>query len=160
MAQSNGTDFPGYLRTPGLQPRLLRIVGIGAGASGLLLAYKVQRNFRNFDLKIFEKNAGPYSKPPHMLRGKINAFAQIKAWAEHGGKTIILGLSDRVLGYKLLIVDPTHVGVRVTTFLTTTPIPLSPKQITRRRTRLPRKSEGKRPVPQAPIAAVFLSMSN
>lgn len=69
MAQSNGVDLPEYLRAPGLQPRLLRIVGIGAGASGLLLAYKVQRNFRNFDLKIFEKNAGLYPKPPWHFKG-------------------------------------------------------------------------------------------
>lgn len=34
----------------------LRIVCIGAGASGLLFAYKIQRNFRNIDLVVYEKN--------------------------------------------------------------------------------------------------------
>jgi cation diffusion facilitator CzcD-associated flavoprotein CzcO len=29
---------------------------VGAGASGLLLAYKIQRHFGDFELKIFEKN--------------------------------------------------------------------------------------------------------
>jgi hypothetical protein len=52
------SDIPSYLRRPGLQPRRLRVIGIGAGASGLLLAYKLQRNFENVDLTIFEKNSG------------------------------------------------------------------------------------------------------
>ncbi|KAF5854531.1 hypothetical protein GGP41_007336 [Bipolaris sorokiniana] len=34
----------------------LSVIGIGAGASGLLLAYKVQRHFDDFTLEIFEKN--------------------------------------------------------------------------------------------------------
>ncbi|KAH0837434.1 putative sterigmatocystin biosynthesis monooxygenase stcW [Fonsecaea pedrosoi] len=51
-------NLPEYMKRPALQPRRLRIVGIGAGASGLLLAYKVQRNFINIDLTIFEKNEG------------------------------------------------------------------------------------------------------
>ena len=37
--------------------RHVRIICIGAGASGLLFAYKLQRSFRNFDLVIYEKNA-------------------------------------------------------------------------------------------------------
>ena len=36
--------------------RHTRIIAVGAGASGLLLAYKLQRSFRNFSLTIFEKN--------------------------------------------------------------------------------------------------------
>jgi hypothetical protein len=36
--------------------RKIKIICIGAGASGLLFAYKVQRNFRNFELVIYEKN--------------------------------------------------------------------------------------------------------
>lgn len=55
MAEFN---VPEYFKQPGLQPRRLRVVGIGAGASGLLLAYKIQRNFDHVDLKIFEKNEG------------------------------------------------------------------------------------------------------
>ncbi|KAM0391278.1 hypothetical protein ACHAPZ_011488 [Fusarium culmorum] len=36
--------------------RKLNIICVGAGASGLFLAYKVQRHFDNFSLQIFEKN--------------------------------------------------------------------------------------------------------
>lgn len=36
--------------------RHMRVVVIGAGASGLCFAYKLQRSFQNFDLKLFEKN--------------------------------------------------------------------------------------------------------
>ena len=38
--------------------RYIRIICIGAGASGLLFAYKLQKSFDNFSLKIYEKNAG------------------------------------------------------------------------------------------------------
>jgi hypothetical protein len=37
--------------------RHVRIICVGAGASGLLLAYKLQRHFRNYSLTIYEKNA-------------------------------------------------------------------------------------------------------
>ncbi|KJA23566.1 hypothetical protein HYPSUDRAFT_66248 [Hypholoma sublateritium FD-334 SS-4] len=37
-------------------PRRLKVICIGAGASGLLLAYKLQRSFDYFDLTIYEKN--------------------------------------------------------------------------------------------------------
>jgi hypothetical protein len=43
---------------PGLERRPLKVIGIGAGASGLLLAYKIQRNFEDIDLTIYEKNDG------------------------------------------------------------------------------------------------------
>ncbi|KEF53693.1 cyclohexanone monooxygenase [Exophiala aquamarina CBS 119918] len=36
--------------------RHVKIICIGAGASGLLFAYKLQRSFRNFDLTVYEKN--------------------------------------------------------------------------------------------------------
>lgn len=36
--------------------RTLSVIVIGAGASGLLLAYKLQRHFDDFTLEIFEKN--------------------------------------------------------------------------------------------------------
>ncbi|KAI1423213.1 hypothetical protein F5Y12DRAFT_786187 [Xylaria sp. FL1777] len=38
--------------------RYLRIVVIGAGASGLLVAYKLQKDFKNVSLTIYEKNQG------------------------------------------------------------------------------------------------------
>ncbi|KAF2676844.1 monooxygenase [Lentithecium fluviatile CBS 122367] len=37
--------------------RHMRVVCVGAGASGLCLAYKLQRSFQNFSLTIYEKNA-------------------------------------------------------------------------------------------------------
>ncbi|KAF5316160.1 hypothetical protein D9619_006293 [Psilocybe cf. subviscida] len=36
--------------------RHLKVICIGAGASGLLLAYKLQRSFENFELVIYERN--------------------------------------------------------------------------------------------------------
>lgn len=38
--------------------RTLKVVVIGAGASGLLVAYKLRRHFSDLDLKVFEKNPG------------------------------------------------------------------------------------------------------
>lgn len=37
--------------------RQMRVICVGAGASGLLLAYKLQRSFDKFSLVIYEKNA-------------------------------------------------------------------------------------------------------
>ncbi|EJD40912.1 FAD/NAD(P)-binding domain-containing protein [Auricularia subglabra TFB-10046 SS5] len=37
--------------------RHVRIITVGAGASGLLVAYKLQRSFRNFTLSVYDKNA-------------------------------------------------------------------------------------------------------
>ncbi|KAK8166410.1 FAD/NAD(P)-binding domain-containing protein [Phyllosticta citrichinensis] len=37
--------------------RRIRVICIGAGASGLLFAYKLQRSFRNFSLTVYDKNA-------------------------------------------------------------------------------------------------------
>ena len=37
------------------QPRQLKIVHVGAGASGLLLAYKARRQLRNYELICYEK---------------------------------------------------------------------------------------------------------
>ena len=39
------------------EERHLKVICIGAGASGLLLAYKLQRSFENFELILYEKNA-------------------------------------------------------------------------------------------------------
>lgn len=36
--------------------RHVRIICVGAGASGLCFAYKLQRSFRNFTLTVYEKN--------------------------------------------------------------------------------------------------------
>src|ERR1700753_2638655 len=37
--------------------RPMKIICIGAGASGLLFAYKLQRSFEKFELTVYEKNA-------------------------------------------------------------------------------------------------------
>jgi cation diffusion facilitator CzcD-associated flavoprotein CzcO len=44
------------LNGPLHQERQLKIICIGAGASGLLFAYKVQRNFDKVDMILYEKN--------------------------------------------------------------------------------------------------------
>jgi hypothetical protein len=44
------------LRMPIHTERHIRVICVGAGASGLLFAYKMQRSFSNFDLVIYEKN--------------------------------------------------------------------------------------------------------
>ena len=37
--------------------RQMRVICVGAGASGLCFAYKLQRSFNNFSLAVYEKNA-------------------------------------------------------------------------------------------------------
>ncbi|KAF2261197.1 FAD/NAD(P)-binding domain-containing protein [Lojkania enalia] len=44
------------LKGPVHAQRHVRVVCIGAGASGLLMAYKLQRHFANFSLTVYEKN--------------------------------------------------------------------------------------------------------
>ena len=39
--------------------RHMRVICIGAGIAGLCFAYKLQRSFQDFTLKVIEKNAGP-----------------------------------------------------------------------------------------------------
>ena len=36
--------------------RTLKVITVGAGASGLLIAYKLQRHFDDFELDVYEKN--------------------------------------------------------------------------------------------------------
>lgn len=48
-------DLP-RLKHPIHAERHMRIACVGAGASGLLLAYKLQRSFDNFELVLYEKN--------------------------------------------------------------------------------------------------------
>ena len=36
--------------------RHVNIICVGAGASGLLMAYKLQKHFSNFSLTVYEKN--------------------------------------------------------------------------------------------------------
>ncbi|KAF2653519.1 FAD/NAD(P)-binding domain-containing protein [Lophiostoma macrostomum CBS 122681] len=51
------SDAAHRLRGPIHAQRHVRIICIGAGASGLLMAYKLQRHFKNFSLTVYEKNA-------------------------------------------------------------------------------------------------------
>ncbi|TFK39761.1 hypothetical protein BDQ12DRAFT_649180 [Crucibulum laeve] len=44
------------LQKPIHEERPLKIICVGAGASGLLLAYKLQRSFEKFDLTLYDKN--------------------------------------------------------------------------------------------------------
>ena len=50
------TDDYFRLRKPLYEERPLKVICIGAGASGLLLAYKLQRSFEQFELVLYEKN--------------------------------------------------------------------------------------------------------
>lgn len=52
-------DFDGYRisEEPLFKKRQLRIICVGAGATGLQLAYKAERLLENIDLQIYEKNA-------------------------------------------------------------------------------------------------------
>lgn len=60
---ASGINGPSYepvessIKDTIFQPqRRLKVIVIGAGASGLLLAYKLQRHFDNLELKVYEKN--------------------------------------------------------------------------------------------------------
>ncbi|KAG4421443.1 hypothetical protein IFR04_005393 [Cadophora malorum] len=53
------TDLPYVVEETILgNPHQLKVVCIGAGASGLDLAYKLKKNMRGIDFQIYEKNAG------------------------------------------------------------------------------------------------------
>jgi len=66
MPDGNSSLEPGATQTPAAPTSILekpihserhvKIICIGAGASGLLLAYKLQRSFENFSLTLYEKN--------------------------------------------------------------------------------------------------------
>jgi len=43
------------------KPDNLRVVNVGAGAAGLLLAYKMQKNFTDYELVCYEKYIPPSS---------------------------------------------------------------------------------------------------
>lgn len=53
FASEDGYSIPD---TPMGTARHLKIICIGAGASGLNLAYQIRKNMRNVDLVIYEKN--------------------------------------------------------------------------------------------------------
>lgn len=44
------------INRPMYHERYMRVICIGAGASGLVLAYKLQRSFEKYSLTVYEKN--------------------------------------------------------------------------------------------------------
>jgi len=50
-------DVQRRLTGPIHQERHMKIICVGAGASGLLFSYKIQRHFQNYDLTVYEKNS-------------------------------------------------------------------------------------------------------
>ena len=54
--RSHNLDSRQRLAGPIHQERHVKIICIGAGASGLLIAYKLQKHFQNFSLVVYEKN--------------------------------------------------------------------------------------------------------
>ena len=49
-------DASRRLQEPIHSERHVRVICVGAGASGLLMAYKLQKHFNNFSLSVYEKN--------------------------------------------------------------------------------------------------------
>jgi hypothetical protein len=56
MDSASPPDGHPRLQKPLHEERPLKVICIGAGASGLLLAYKLQRSFEQFELVLYEKN--------------------------------------------------------------------------------------------------------
>ncbi|KAK6215328.1 monooxygenase [Colletotrichum tabaci] len=54
--QSGDQGIANRLSSPIQSERNIRVICIGAGASGLLMAYKLQRHFQNYSLQCYEKN--------------------------------------------------------------------------------------------------------
>jgi cation diffusion facilitator CzcD-associated flavoprotein CzcO len=58
IATNTPPDYQAHRRLGGPihAERHVNIICVGAGASGLLMAYKLQKHFRNFSLTVYEKN--------------------------------------------------------------------------------------------------------
>ena len=56
ITQPGALDAERRLKAPIHSERHIRVICIGAGASGLLMAYKLQKHFSNFTLQVYEKN--------------------------------------------------------------------------------------------------------
>lgn len=55
-ANAGELDASRRLVNPIHAERHVRVICVGAGASGLLMAYKLQKHFENFSLQLYEKN--------------------------------------------------------------------------------------------------------
>ena len=81
--------------------RFLRIICIGAGASGLCLAYKLQRSFRNYELTVPETMTIAHLVDPVLIDlGRYTRKMQV--FLVHGWKTTIQGMR---LIVRLITVD-------------------------------------------------------
>lgn len=58
------------------QPRKLKIIHVGAGASGLLLAYKAERQLRNYSLICYEKYV---SRPSYLTARRFAESSKLEA---------------------------------------------------------------------------------
>lgn len=54
--RAGARDNSNRLDNPINSERQIRVICIGAGASGLLVAYKLQKHFTNYSLTVYEKN--------------------------------------------------------------------------------------------------------
>lgn len=71
MALTNGTSNAVYqiLDQVQCEPRHLKIIHVGAGASGLLAAYKAERMLENYELICYDKSVSSTSAAPRYLVG-------------------------------------------------------------------------------------------
>lgn len=56
MPRKPVSDAKSRLTAPIHAERHVNVICVGAGASGLLMAYKIQKNFQNMSITVFEKN--------------------------------------------------------------------------------------------------------
>ena len=61
-AQPGDRDATRRLSAPIHSERHVRVICVGAGASGLLMAYKLQKHFHNYSLVCYEKNKAVSSR--------------------------------------------------------------------------------------------------
>lgn len=54
--QAGHKDTTTRMHAPIHTEKRIRVICIGAGASGLLVAYKLQKHFQNYSLTLYEKN--------------------------------------------------------------------------------------------------------
>lgn len=86
---SPGLQASKRLRGPIHAERHVDIICVGAGASGLLMAYKLQRHFRNYTLTVFEKNpevSGTWFE--NTYPGYVNHQKMVAYWLKLSGVAV------------------------------------------------------------------------
>jgi len=64
------------------KPSHVRVIHVGAGAAGILMAYKMQKTMSNYELVCYEKYVGTN---PHILPiPTADPLLEIHKWVEHG----------------------------------------------------------------------------